>query len=482
MSRKIQSLTLVLALFLSVIGGLMGPHNVLAARLAGLLLFTAPGRRAVSAGQTQKVWVHTMAQAEVTLTVDYGNGQRLTQHGTTDKRGMYLFRWTVGYTGFVVVLAHYWVYVARDHLSTATRGNFVLFPAPPLQVHLEILTPSLNVGDTLRVRVHSRPGARLSLSVGRADGSRLLRRSARADGTGDWLVSAPVSATVTRQQRLRIVVNGYDLGRHASAVGVLTLWPRPVLWNTITPGSPIPAAHPTSLDAARRSARAAAAGSLAAAESNARTAVQAITVDLQVLAQWTTAAPPHSVTYYQDLLARANSYDAFITVTAQALADNVQVEARMHAVMPPKAIMVSVAEQALRAYQDGRLVLFTYVTTGRPELPTVTGHFYIYEKVTPWQFTSPWPPGSPYYYPPSWIKYWMPFYSGYGLHDAWWRQHYGPGTNVYGDGPGSGEPTGTHGCVNIPFAQTQWLWNWAPVGTSVVVYGGPSVTPGVAGI
>jgi lipoprotein-anchoring transpeptidase ErfK/SrfK len=480
MSRKIQSLTL--ALFLSVIGGLVRPYNASAARLAGLLLFTAPVSRVVSTGQTQKVWVHTLAWARVTLKVDYGNGQVLTQHGTTSKGGEYLFQWTVGYTGSVVVLTHYWVYVARGPLSAATRGHFVLFPAPPLQVRLEVLTPSLNVGDTLRVRVHSRPGASLSLSVGRADGSRLLTRRARADGTGDWLVSAPVSATVTRQQRLRIVVRGDDLGRHASVVGVLTLRPRPVLWNTITPGSPIPAAHPASLAAARRSARAAAAGSLAAAQSNARTAVQAISVDLQVLAQWTTAAPPHSVASYQDLLARANSYDAFINVTAQALADDVQVAARMHVVMPPKAIMVSLAEQALRAYQDGRLVLFTYITSGRPELPTVTGHFYIYDKVTPWQFISPWPPGSPYYYPPTWIKYWMPFYSGYGLHDAWWRQHYGPGTNVYGDGSGSSEPTGTHGCVNLPFAQTQWLWNWAPVGTPVVVYGGPSVAPGVAGI
>src|SRR5919201_805072 len=188
-------------------------------------------------------------------------------------------------------------------------------------------------------------------------------------------------------------------------------------------------AHPASLDAARRSARAAAACSLAAAKSNARTAVQAIGVDLQVLAQWTTAAPPHSVASYQKLLARAHSYDDVINVTAQALADDVQVEARMHAVMPPKAIMVSIGEQVLRAYQDGRLVLFTYVTTGRPELPTVTGHFSIYDKVTPWQFTSPWPPGSPYYYPPTWSKYWMPFYSGYGLHDAPWRHDYGPGAN-----------------------------------------------------
>jgi lipoprotein-anchoring transpeptidase ErfK/SrfK len=454
----------------------------LAGQAAGIPLFAAPGSRDVSAGQTQKVWVHTLAQARVTLTVDYGNGQVLTQHGTTGKRGMYLFLWSVAYTGSSVVRAHYWARVERGDLSGTAHGTFVLFPAPPLQVRLEVLTPSLNAGDTLRVRVRSRPGASLSLSVGRADGSRLLTRSARADGTGDWLVSTPVSATVTRQQRLRIMASGYDLGRHASAVGFLTLRPRPVLWNTITPGSPIPAAHLASLDAARRSARAAAAGSLAAAQSNARTAVQALSVDLQVLAQWTTAAPPHSVTYYQDLLAHAHSYDDVINVTAQALADDVQVEARMHAVMPPKAIMVSIAEQALRAYQDGRLVLFTYVTTGRPELPTVTGHFYIYEKVTPWQFISPWPLGSPYYYPPTWIKYWMPFYSGYGLHDAWWRQHYGPGTNVYGDGPGSSEPTGTHGCVNIPFAQTQWLWNWAPVGTPVVVYGGPSVTPGVAGI
>src|SRR5437764_9077653 len=183
MSRKILSLTFVLALVLSVIGGLVGPHTVLAARPAGLLLFTAPGRRVVSAGQTQKVWVHTLARARVTVKVGYGNGQVLTQHGTTDTGGEYLFQWTVGYTGSVVVRTHYWVYVARGHLSTATRGTFVLFPAPPLQVRLEVLTPSLNAGETLRVRVHSRPGARLSLSVGRADGSRLLRRSARADST-----------------------------------------------------------------------------------------------------------------------------------------------------------------------------------------------------------------------------------------------------------------------------------------------------------
>jgi len=144
--------------------------------------------------------------------------------------------------------------------------------------------------------------------------------------------------------------------------------------------------------------------------------------------------------------------------------------------------MISLQEQALRAYQDGRIVLYTLVTTGRPELPTVTGHYAIYEKVTPFQFNSPWPQGSKLSYPPTWIKYWMPFYSGYGLHDAWWHAHYGPGTNIGGDGPTSSEPVGTYGCVNIPFQDTVWLWNWAPVGMPVVVYGGPTVAPGKAGI
>ncbi len=72
----------------------------------------------------------------------------------------------------------------------------------------------------------------------------------------------------------------------------------------------------------------------------------------------------------------------------------------------------------------------------------------------------------------------MPFYEGYGLHDAWWRHRFGPGTNVSGDGPGSLEPAGSHGCVNMPFASAQWLWNWAPIGTPVVVYNTSASTGG----
>jgi lipoprotein-anchoring transpeptidase ErfK/SrfK len=287
---------------------------------------------------------------------------------------------------------------------------------------------------------------------------------------------------VTAQETLRITVQGHTFGRTTVAQGRVVLRPLVTPQSPVVGGNPVPVARPSSLDAARRAARLAAGGSWAQAQANAQAAVQSITVDEQVLAQWTTASVARDPSYYSGLLARASTYDQLIEVTAQANADDALVAARMRQVMPHKAIMVSLQEQALRAYQDGQLVMFTYVTTGRPALPTVTGHFAIYAKITPFQFISPWPQGSPYYYPPTWIKYWMPFYSGYGLHDAWWRQRYGPGTNIDGDGPGSAEPTGTHGCVNIPFDKTQWLWNWAPVGTPVVVYGGPHVTPGTAGI
>ncbi len=478
--RRTRSLVLMLMLILSSVGALSGLSAAAAATPRGTPLYAAATNHVVASGNVQKVWVHTMALADVRLKVDYGNGQVITQAGKTDSGGVHLFQWTVGYSGTKVVLAHYWVYVTRGNRATATRGNFVLFPAAPLQVKLQVLTPDIHSGDTLRLHIHSKPGVTLSLRVQTPDGHTVLTQSAQTNTNGDWWVSTPHSATVSQAEALSVVVRGSSLGRQTTVQANMVL--RPSLAQPSASGNPVPIAHPQSLDAARRAARAAAGGSYALAQTNAQNAVHQITVDLQVLEQWTTVAPAQGPAYYGDMLAKASTYDALIEATAVANADDSAVEARMRQVMPHKAIMVSLQEQALRAYQDGQLVMFTYVTTGRPELPTVTGHFAIYEKVTPFEFISPWPPGSPFYYAPTWIKYWMPFYSGYGLHDAWWRQRYGPGTNISGDGPGSSEPTGSHGCVNIPFDKTLWLWNWAPVHTPVVVYGGPSVTPGPAGI
>jgi lipoprotein-anchoring transpeptidase ErfK/SrfK len=137
--------------------------------------------------------------------------------------------------------------------------------------------------------------------------------------------------------------------------------------------------------------------------------------------------------------------------------------------LPDKALTISLSEQVIRAYSHGQQVFSSYVTTGRPGLETDPGSFKVYWKVSPWTMHSPWPKGSPYWYPDSKVKMVMWFNGGDGIHDASWRSRYGPGTNGPHYDP-TGEDTGTHGCVNVPYSNMVWLWDWTPTGTPVIVY------------
>jgi lipoprotein-anchoring transpeptidase ErfK/SrfK len=126
-----------------------------------------------------------------------------------------------------------------------------------------------------------------------------------------------------------------------------------------------------------------------------------------------------------------------------------------------KLIVVSLSRQVLTAFQDGAAVMTTFVATGRPALPTPTGVYHIFHRYSPYKMISPWPYGSPYWYPDSWTNWAMEFAGGgYFIHDAPWRSWYGPGSNIY---------NGTHGCVNVPYSQMAFLWGWAPIGTTVVI-------------
>ena len=126
-----------------------------------------------------------------------------------------------------------------------------------------------------------------------------------------------------------------------------------------------------------------------------------------------------------------------------------------------KLIVVSLSRQVLTAFQDGAPVMTTFVATGRPALPTPPGVYHIFARYSPYKMISPWPYGSPYWYPDSWTNWAMEFAGGgYFIHDAPWRSWYGPGSNIY---------NGTHGCVNVPYSQMAFLWRWTPMGTTVVV-------------
>jgi lipoprotein-anchoring transpeptidase ErfK/SrfK len=129
--------------------------------------------------------------------------------------------------------------------------------------------------------------------------------------------------------------------------------------------------------------------------------------------------------------------------------------------MPDKVVHISLRDQRVWAYDHGKAVFDTVVTTGKPELQTDIGPMSVLWKASPWTMQSPWPKGSPYWYPDSKVRKVLWFHnSGEGLHDAPWRTWFGPGSDI-GDG--------THGCVNMPGTTVDFLYDWAPIGTPVIV-------------
>ena len=135
-----------------------------------------------------------------------------------------------------------------------------------------------------------------------------------------------------------------------------------------------------------------------------------------------------------------------------------------------KEIIVSLSRQWVWAYQNGVQVFNSPVMTGRPTLATPTGTYHVFLKLHPTTFTSPWPPGSPYWYPPTYINYALGWRAGgFFLHDSWWHSVYGPGTNGWHYDPKFGWQWGTRGCIAMPLSAASWLYYWTPIGTLVQV-------------
>ncbi len=156
-----------------------------------------------------------------------------------------------------------------------------------------------------------------------------------------------------------------------------------------------------------------------------------------------------------------------VHATDMAMLDHYQLQGK-------QVLMVSLAEQAMRVYQDGKLVNSFQVTTGRNELPSVPGVWPTLDRLSPTVFKSPDPPGSPYWYPDTPIHYAILYHwGGYFVHDSWWRVNYGPGTQFPHYDTGGDESfagSGSHGCVNMQEQQAAWVYantNW---NTMIVIY------------
>jgi L,D-transpeptidase-like protein len=137
-------------------------------------------------------------------------------------------------------------------------------------------------------------------------------------------------------------------------------------------------------------------------------------------------------------------------------------------------LMVSMVEQALRFYKDGKLIRAFYVTTGRIERPALPGVWSVQDRKSPDQFKSTDPPGSPYWYPPTPIHYAILYHwGGFFVHDAWWRVNFGPGTqfphyDVGGDESFAGN--GSHGCINLQENDAAWVYANTDWNTQIAAY------------
>lgn len=141
--------------------------------------------------------------------------------------------------------------------------------------------------------------------------------------------------------------------------------------------------------------------------------------------------------------------------------------------MQGKVVIVSLYEQALRVFNNGQLVNTFMVTTGTQEHPSLPGVWWVEVKQSPTTFTSFLQPGQPGYYPPTPINYAMQYHTdGYNLHDSWWRNDYGPGTQFpHADSSGNQSAfEGSHGCVNIQEDNAHWLYDYIDVNTPVIIY------------
>lgn len=120
-------------------------------------------------------------------------------------------------------------------------------------------------------------------------------------------------------------------------------------------------------------------------------------------------------------------------------------------------VEISIAEQRMWCYKDGKLIVDTSVVTGNPSRGNGTpsgGCWAIDAKMRDTNLV-----GEGYN---SAVSYWMPFNDNVGIHDAdRWRTEYGG--DIY-------LTNGSHGCINTPYANAEKIYNNVTIGTAVIVY------------
>ena len=118
-------------------------------------------------------------------------------------------------------------------------------------------------------------------------------------------------------------------------------------------------------------------------------------------------------------------------------------------------IEISIDQQHMWAYKNGRQIASTEVVTGNQYTADTPKGYYEVEGKSRNIYLS-----GPGY--SSFVNYWMAFIgTSYGIHDASWRSEFG--NPIY-------KGNGSHGCVNTPYSAVQTIYNNIPSGTPVIIY------------
>lgn len=132
-----------------------------------------------------------------------------------------------------------------------------------------------------------------------------------------------------------------------------------------------------------------------------------------------------------------------------------------------KLVLISISKRQAWVCEKNKQIKNSAVITGMESIEstkTPTGTFHIYGKVKDTVLSGNDPTTGPWREP---VGYWMPYhdnqYGTYGFHDAPWRK-----PSEFGNiDPNS--MNGSHGCVQLPTDMAKWLYDWAEVGTTVVI-------------
>jgi lipoprotein-anchoring transpeptidase ErfK/SrfK len=118
-------------------------------------------------------------------------------------------------------------------------------------------------------------------------------------------------------------------------------------------------------------------------------------------------------------------------------------------------IEVSIDKQWMYAYEAGRVVLDSGVSTGRDNWNTPKGQYAVYAKVKKQTMRGS-AQGETWEVPD--VPNILYFNGDVALHGTYWHNRFGTGARL------------SHGCVNLPLDKAAWLFDWASVGTPVQVY------------